>query len=133
MAAAALSSNPTTECTVNLSNHATQPLTPTIVDRYRLGYPRYSALLSSHNSFQVYRRFSSIRTRMILQKQHEISALEEELDASDNAEKNPLYLSSIKRDSNATRHAIFAKLKIAINDYGAQFNKDGCNSNKVNL
>jgi hypothetical protein len=89
-----------------------------LVEQYRKGYPRYSALLSSHNSFQLYRRFTSIRTRMLLQKQHEISLLEKELDESDENEKNPLFLSSVRRDTCILRQDIFSKLKDAMKDYG---------------
>lgn len=94
------------------------------MDRYRPGYPRYSALLSSHNAFQLYRRFSGVRTRLILEKQYEISALEEQLDGSDRQETNPLHLSSFKRDSNVARLVILSKLKLAITEYGEQFDKN---------
>jgi len=62
---------------------------------------------------------------MLLQKQHEISALEKELNESDNIEKNRLYLSSFKRDSNNARQAIFSKLKIAVKEYGEHQSRRG--------
>jgi hypothetical protein len=55
---------------------------------------------------------------MLLQKQHEISILEKELYESDEKEKNPLFLSSMRRDTCSVRQDIFSKLRDAIKEYG---------------
>jgi len=89
-----------------------------VVDRFRLGYPRYSALVTANAGFQLYRRFTRIRTRLLLQSQFEVATLEVELDKLDAAEKNPLCLSAFEREQNQERMRTLAKLKAALQEYG---------------
>lgn len=87
------------------------------VDGFRLGHLRYSVLISSDSDLQIYRRFTRIRTRMILQKHYEISLLEKEIDQIDNDERNPLHLGCLQRDSNQARHSTFRRLNDLIEEY----------------
>ncbi|KAF2258467.1 hypothetical protein CC78DRAFT_594984 [Lojkania enalia] len=87
------------------------------VDEYRPGYPRFSALLGSHNSFQICRRFSTLRTRLLLLKQDEISLLEEQLEKIDADERAPLFLGSRRDDRNLERTSTLSKIDHALADY----------------
>ena len=54
------------------------------------GYPRFSWFLSSDDSFMMYRGFSQLHSRVLLQKQDELRAMEKELrnhDHRDNADE----------------------------------------------
>ncbi|RWA07041.1 hypothetical protein EKO27_g8068 [Xylaria grammica] len=62
------------------------------VDKFRPGYPRYAALLSTHSSFHNFRAFNRIRLRLLLAKQDEIAVLEQSLDDIDAAEQRDLFL-----------------------------------------
>lgn len=94
-------------------------LTSAPVERYRPGYPRFSALLSSHPSFRNFRRFTRIRMRLLLLKQDEVSVLEERLDELDSREDRVIFLGSIRRDVNPERQQTIQALKDALEEYGA--------------
>jgi hypothetical protein len=47
------------------------------------GYPRLAAFLASESSFALFRGFNYLHTRLLLEKQYEISRLEQELDELD--------------------------------------------------
>lgn len=49
-----------------------------------LGYPSLAAFLDSDESFMMYRRFGYLQARLLLDKQHRMSKLEEELQELDN-------------------------------------------------
>ena len=88
------------------------------MDGFRLGYPRYSALLSTHPAFFVFRRFVRVRMRLLLLKQNEVLALQEALDKLDKEETNRLSLSCFRRDSNCERQQILEKLTKSLEEYG---------------
>ncbi|EXA44297.1 hypothetical protein FOVG_05769 [Fusarium oxysporum f. sp. pisi HDV247] len=88
----------------------------TVEDR-RKGYPRFSALMAGHSSFQIYRRFSDLRTRLLLLTQDEIVELEEQLNQIDQAEKSALFLASRREDRNSDRSVITTKLRSALSAY----------------
>ncbi|KAI0549743.1 hypothetical protein F4679DRAFT_584206 [Xylaria curta] len=83
------------------------------------GYPRFSALIASHSSFHVCRRFSNLRARLLLLKQDRLSILEEQLEEIDRDESQSLSLASFRRDGNKKRHAVLADIQDALNDYDA--------------
>jgi hypothetical protein len=56
--------------------------------------------------------------RLLLLKQDEVTTLEQSLDLLDSQEDRPLFLGSIRRDTNASRKAIIQKLTVAIAEYG---------------
>ena len=51
------------------------------------GYPQLACFLSSDGSFSLYRGFSYLHSRVLLQLQDELAALEKELDDVDNADR----------------------------------------------
>lgn len=88
------------------------------MEDYRAGYPQFSALLASHESFQIYRSFTRLRSRLLLLKQDKISQLEQRLDRIDLSETAPLFLGSSRDDRNAERAATLSELDKALEDYG---------------
>lgn len=91
-----------------------------LVEDFPQGYPRFSALLVAERSFQVWRRFSILRTRLLLLKQDKLSQLEEQLENIDayDEEDAPLFLGSYRRDQNDQRHEVLEKIDEALKDYG---------------
>ncbi|KIW77439.1 hypothetical protein Z517_09885 [Fonsecaea pedrosoi CBS 271.37] len=88
------------------------------VEDYPQGYPRFSTLVATHNAFHVYRRFSTLRARLLLLKQDKLAALEKQLEMVDQQEPNPLFLASCRRDKNVEREAILSRIDTALVDYG---------------
>lgn len=88
------------------------------VDRFRRGYPRFSALISAHPAFRIFRRFTNIRARLILAKQAEISALEQQLYEIDRREPEARLLATVTGDTNKKRQEILSKLGAALSHLG---------------
>lgn len=93
--------------------------TSSAVEDYRQGYPRFSALVGSHDSFHVCRRFSAPRARLLLLKQDRLSLLEEQLERVDCEETAPFFLGCARRDTNAERKKVLDDMDTALADYGA--------------
>ncbi|KAH6603226.1 hypothetical protein Trco_008001, partial [Trichoderma cornu-damae] len=87
------------------------------VEDFPQGYPRFSALVASHHSFQLCRRFSALRARLLLLKQDRLSLLEKELESVDSNEVTHLALGSCRRDNNRERRAILENIDSALADY----------------
>ncbi|KAG2004104.1 hypothetical protein GB937_009121, partial [Aspergillus fischeri] len=87
------------------------------IEDYPPGRPRYGALVASHESFQVYRQFSYLRTRLLLDKQDRLAQLEDKLRDIDQNEQHPLFLSSSRLDRNEARKAVLAEIDAALADY----------------
>ncbi|RAH67300.1 uncharacterized protein BO66DRAFT_458154 [Aspergillus aculeatinus CBS 121060] len=87
------------------------------LETFRPGYPRYSALLSTHASFQKFRRFTEVRMRLLLLKQDEISVLEQALSRADADEPHGLFLGCARRDQNSTRKKILDELRTHLAEY----------------
>ncbi|KAK0516460.1 hypothetical protein JMJ35_001063 [Cladonia borealis] len=67
------------------------------LEDYPTGYPKLSCFLDSDDAFMVYRRFGSVFSRLLLNKQDEISGIEAKLlgmDKMDDTETNRQYLMS---------------------------------------
>ncbi|KAF3221166.1 hypothetical protein TWF106_006491 [Orbilia oligospora] len=92
----------------------TENTRPFQVEDYPNGYPRYSALMASHESFQIVRRFSNLRTRLLLLHQDRISRLEKKLEAIDKHESSPLFLASSRRDGNEERQTVLFDIEEAL-------------------
>ena len=92
------------------------------MEDYSSGYPRLSALVGTHPSFFVCRRFSTLRARLLLQKQDRIAKLENRLQRLDEEEVHPLYLGSLRRDENQERGIVIAEIDAALHDYGEAVN-----------
>ena len=92
-----------------------------IVEDQPQGYPQFAAVIGSHPSFHVCRRFATIRARLLLLKQDRIVTLEAQLRQVDRREPRPLFLGSARRDGNAERVEVMAALETALADYGMFF------------
>ena len=91
----------------------------TPVEDYRPGYPQYAALLGSHASFHIWRRFLRARARLLLLKQDKVCLLESQLDEIDQHETRELFLGNNRRDRNKKREQILTKLEDALSKYGS--------------
>ncbi|KAJ2990470.1 hypothetical protein NUW58_g2934 [Xylaria curta] len=87
------------------------------VDNFRAGYPRYTALLSTHPSFHNFRAFKRLRLRLLLAKQDEIVVLENKLDEIDAAEQRAVFLGCMRRDANTARQGVLRDAKLAMSEY----------------
>jgi hypothetical protein len=77
-------------------------------------------LIASHDSFQVFRRFSVLRARLLLLKQDKLSMLERKLERIDRTEDNLLRLGSNRSDDNVERGVLLSEINDALIDYGMQ-------------
>ncbi|KAL6803301.1 hypothetical protein GGI42DRAFT_342612 [Trichoderma sp. SZMC 28013] len=89
------------------------------IEDFPPGYPQFSALVASHNSFHICRRFSTLRTRLLLLKQDRLSILERQLEKIDRNEKAMLSLGSCRADKNEDRQAVLAEIDDALENYDA--------------
>ena len=92
-----------------------------IVEDFPPGLPRFASLVGAHPAFNVSRRFSTVRARLLLYKQDKVARLEAELYEADRTETKPLFLCSSRRDNNLERKRILGELDEALNDYGTDF------------
>ena len=60
----------------------------TLVEDHPNGYPKLSALMASHDGFFVFRRFSNVRTRLLLLAQDRLAQLGAKLDRVDKENSN---------------------------------------------
>ena len=88
------------------------------VEDFPQGYPRYSALIASDSTFNIVRRFSHVRTRLLLLKQDRVALLEERLQKIDVEEKAVLFLGNSRSDRNTERVKVLRELGIALKEYG---------------
>ena len=72
-----------------------------LVEDFPMGFPRLSCFLDSDDAFMLYRRFGTVFSRLILNKQDEISRMEVILNGMDNSDErngNTEYLKSCVGD-----------------------------------
>lgn len=89
-----------------------------IVEDHPPGYPQFSALIGSHDQFQICRRFSDMRSRLLLLKQDRLAVLEAKLRTLDRNETEPLFLGSCRANKNTERELILSEIDEALSDYG---------------
>ncbi|KAK0714197.1 caspase domain-containing protein [Lasiosphaeria miniovina] len=89
------------------------------IEDYPAGYPRFSAVIASHDSFHLCRRFSNLRARLLLLKQDRLSLLEGRLEKIDQEEVTLLLLGSSRDDTNSERISVLAEIDAALADYDA--------------
>lgn len=89
-----------------------------MVEDFRHGYPRFCALIDAYPAWNVFRRFSKLRARIILRKQDSLSALEQQLEALDQQETTPLFLASNRLDGNTERQDVLDDIEKGLSDYG---------------
>ncbi|KAH7354607.1 hypothetical protein BKA65DRAFT_496671 [Rhexocercosporidium sp. MPI-PUGE-AT-0058] len=87
------------------------------VEDYRPGYPRFTALIATHDLYFISRRFSKLRARLLLLKQDRLVVLERQLEEVDQAESCPLFLARRRSDANPTRQALLAEIELRLADY----------------
>ena len=100
-----------------------------VVEDCPKGYPKLAAFLSSEHNFSLYRGFSYLHSRVLLDLQDEISTLEKELDTADifdSANGHENRLSSRRRDqvdaqntaAERSRRHILSDIRAKLVDYG---------------
>jgi len=92
------------------------------VESFRDGYPRFAALLGRRAELRIFRRFSTVRMRLLLLKQDDVSKLESELNTLDETEVNPMFLGTVRGDLNEARRAKLKELDEALAKYGTSTN-----------
>ncbi|KAG8405055.1 hypothetical protein J3459_022263 [Metarhizium acridum] len=88
-----------------------------LIEDYRPGYPRFTALISAYDGYFLCRRFDKLRARLLLQKQDKLSMLEEKLEQVDCEETSPLFLGKNRCDGNAQRIALLSEIDTQLADY----------------
>ncbi|KAK0127333.1 hypothetical protein ONS96_006881 [Cadophora gregata f. sp. sojae] len=85
------------------------------------GYPHLAAFLASDENLMIYRRFTYVQSRLILNKQDEMRRLELKLDILDeeHSMNNPNILTSTSSDDAASQaqKEILAQLEVVFNEY----------------
>ena len=89
-----------------------------LVEDYRPGYPRFTALLSAYEPYFLCRRFSKLRARVLFLKQDRLSVLEERLERIDHEEASPLFLGKLRCDRNLERTSLLSDIESGLADYG---------------
>jgi hypothetical protein len=107
------------------------------LDDRPLGYPRLAALENSDSSFGIYRRFGYLHNRLLLHRQAEIVALEEELDKLDDTDdQNPdcFRLTSIEfREGDSTEQKdLLDNLETKLKSYGMRYEVKNVPSSSIN-
>ncbi|KAH7089651.1 hypothetical protein FB567DRAFT_521231 [Paraphoma chrysanthemicola] len=88
-----------------------------MIEDKRQGYPRYTALIDSHPTFLIFRRFSRLRARLLLRKQDQLSVLEKQLDILDSTERTSLFLASSSLDGNTERQGVLDRIETVLMEY----------------
>jgi hypothetical protein len=89
-----------------------------LVEDYRPGYPRFTALLSAYDPYFLCRRFSKLRARLLLLKQDRLSVLEQKLEQVDHEETSPLFLGKSRCDRNSERISLLSDIESCLANYG---------------
>lgn len=89
-----------------------------------IGYPQLASYINTASDFRIYRRFGTLRNRILLQRQVELAKVEkalEDLDEEDAALGNLHRLQSIRKDKEdamSTRQALIAEADQKLEQYG---------------
>ncbi|KAK4209279.1 hypothetical protein QBC37DRAFT_450723 [Rhypophila decipiens] len=73
--------------------------------------------MAAHDSLLVTRRFSHLRTRLLLLEQDRVAELEEKLNKIDRDETRKLFLGNRRRDKNEERLSVLEDLRGALKSY----------------
>ena len=90
---------------------------------YPLGYPSWAAYQNSDPTFRVYKRFGTLRNRVILYRQQELAKLEEQLNALDieDDEKHNHRIRSLRKDTadpGSNRMDLIDQIDLKLEHYG---------------
>ena len=105
------------------------PSNPVLVDDHPRGYPKLAAFISSDDNFLVCRKYSFLRSRVLLYRQDELSKLEDTLVALDQEDaetddESRLALMSRKTDEareedpRYSRKTLIQKIDDKLKQYG---------------
>lgn len=92
---------------------------------YPDGYPQYAAFVNTDSNFRIYRRFGTLRNRVMIHLQFEIAELEKELDKLDeldNTADRRRRLSSIRFDkaqNDSRRKELIEEIEAKLEKYDA--------------
>ena len=105
----------------NLASHTA--LTGCIlVDKFPGGYPNLAAFADSHENFMMYRRFGYLSSRVLLERQDEMRALEERLDELDENDFGNNFERLYKRDEQGDeRKKLLKDIADKFCEYGSSF------------
>ncbi|KAF3941423.1 hypothetical protein ABW19_dt0207607 [Dactylella cylindrospora] len=98
------------------AGHLEAPSLTYQIEDYPAGYPRLSALMAADESFQIFRRFSSLRMRLMLLKQDQISELEEKLREIDEND-SPIFLGCRREDRNEERLNLISRIETTLTSF----------------
>jgi hypothetical protein len=87
------------------------------VDEYKVGYPRFTAFISTYGPYFVCRRFDKLRARLLLLKQDKLTLLEEQLEILDDQEPCILFHAKSRSDRNIQRATILSDIEACLADY----------------
>lgn len=88
-----------------------------VVEDYREGYPRLSAFVNSDLNLMLFRGFGQLHARVLLQKQDEITEIEQQLNELDKIEANAFFLRSRRMDPSIERKKLVADAEQKLLDY----------------
>lgn len=74
--------------------------------------------MAAHDSFSIFRRFSTLRTRLILLAQDKLTVLEDRLNKLDQEESSPLFLACSRKDRNSNREDVILQIQTSLSAYG---------------
>jgi hypothetical protein len=94
-----------------------------LVSDYPLGYPSWASYQNSDPTFRVYRRFGTLRNRLLLYRQQELAKLEiqlKELDENDARDHNLRIRSRRKdeEDADSKRMQLMDSIDAKLKTYG---------------
>lgn len=82
------------------------------------GYPHLAAFLDSDENFMLYRRFGFLQARLLLNKQDQLRALEEQLDEIDSEDDEEHLKSRDMDDADETRRTkLLKKIEVKFKEY----------------
>jgi hypothetical protein len=93
------------------------------VQSYPRGYPQLAAFQNSDPNFRIYRRYGTLRNRVILYRQQELAIMEKELsdlDKEDDEAKNGKTASYKKdrADPESQRLKLIGEIETKLKQYG---------------
>lgn len=90
----------------------------TLVQDCREGYPLLAAYLDSDENFMLYRRFGYLQARLLLNKQDQLRALEEDLDKLDKYDEEGFLRSRDKDEAaNTERCQLLKDIEVKFKEY----------------
>jgi hypothetical protein len=99
---------------------AAEPPNPRARNQIRLaayGYPSLAAFQSSDEAFSIYRRYSYLQSRLLLEKQDQLRELEDRLDGHDEQDVSSYTRKGLDPDQASARHELLKEIENALISY----------------